>query len=80
MKLPSIAEIRKAIVVVLGVAGMIVTSGLVHGRLLLDVTAGVGVLTALLAYQIPNKPAVPALGPPVFAPDPAPAPPAAPAV
>lgn len=73
MKLPSIAEIRKAIVAAVGLAGMAVTAGFLHGRLLIDVESGIAILTALLNYQIPNKPAKPALGDPVFAPDPAPA-------
>lgn len=56
----NIAEIRKALVAILGVVAMIVSSGLVHGTALAILNGALGLATALGVYGVPNGQSLPA--------------------
>lgn len=53
----TLAQVRKAVVNVLGLASMAVTSGYLHGQVLVWVEAGIAAVTAVLHYLTPNAPA-----------------------
>ena len=53
-KLPPVGEIRKAIVNATGLVAGLVSLGLFHGAVLVDVNAGIAVATAVVHYLVPN--------------------------
>lgn len=56
MRLPSLAEMRKAGAAVGGVAAMLIAQGVLHGTAEHVVEAVLAVLTAVGVYQVPNGP------------------------
>ena len=56
MKLPSLPEIRKAIVAIVGFAAMVLDAGLVPSNIAKWVAAGIAAATALGVYVTPNAP------------------------
>lgn len=79
----TMAEARKAIVAICGVAAMALNQGFVHGTVAKWISIGLAVATAFGVYMVPNKQkSVPAPidPPPPPVPSPAPAPPVSPVV
>jgi hypothetical protein len=54
-KVPPLAQIRKAVINGIGLAASLVTLGVLHGRVLLDVNMAIAVLTAVVHYRVPNE-------------------------
>lgn len=54
-KVPSIGEIRKALVALSAFLGEALTLGLVHGTAQHWTTAAIGLIGAVLTFAVPNK-------------------------
>lgn len=54
-KIPSIGEVRKALVALSAVVGEALTLGVLHGSAQHWATVGIGLVGAVLTYVIPNK-------------------------
>lgn len=59
MSIPSLAQIRKAVVAVVGVAALLASTGTLHGTAETIVNAVLAVATALGVYATPNAAAAP---------------------
>jgi hypothetical protein len=57
MKLPKIAQVRKALVGAAGVLAQVIELGVIHGSALHYAQVASGVLAAVLVYVVPNQPA-----------------------
>lgn len=54
MKLPTLAECRKFLVALIGVAGNLLAAGLLHGNAEQSVIWAVSIATAVLVFLVPN--------------------------
>lgn len=59
MKLPSVAEVRKAAAALAGVIGQVVALGLLHGTALHYAQVAIAVATFVSVFVIPNAKAEP---------------------
>ena len=62
MKIPSIAEVRKSLLALTGVLGMVAASGIIQGTLETRLTlseAVIGAIATALVYKVPNAVAKP---------------------
>lgn len=68
MKLPTLPEIRKALVAVAGVLAQVIELGVLHGSVLHYAQVASGAVAAVLVYVVPNGrtavPAAPVAAPP----------------
>ena len=63
MTMPTLPEIKKTVVAVLGVAALLASSGLLHGTAEAVVNGILAVATALGVYGVQNAPAPAPFGP-----------------
>jgi ABC-type lipoprotein release transport system permease subunit len=59
MKLPSLADVRKALVAIVGVAALLVSAGVLHGTAETIANTILAVATAVGVYVTPNGAAAP---------------------